>query len=1050
MDAELPAAEPDPSAAVVDDRAPKSSASPTQVPGVTAIVVAHRSGPSLDDTLASLRMQDYGRLRIVVAGADGDRSLEERVRAIVPDAEVSISNDDGGFGSSVNAVVDETALSAFLLICHDDVALAPDVVRILVEEATRSNAGVVGPKFINWHNPGIIQDVGISIDKTGAPVPFVEVNELDQEQHDAVRDVFYTPAACMLIRSDLFRIVGGFDEVISFRGEDLDLCWRCHVAGARVVVAPDAVVRHEAQLETRRPTDDALGLRRRHQTRAMLANYSKLHLLRVVPQALFMTIFEAILSLFSGHTRRSRAVLGAWGWNARRIPSLVKRRRVIAEHRVVGDGDLRHLQVGGFAPVNTYLRDRRDGRGAVRGREMFQSITQRGPVQLALLVWGAVLAVVIFGSRHMLSDGLPIYGEFGSFGDSATDTISQWWSGWRDEGLGREAPAPIGNLLVGLASLLMFGKIALLRTVVIVGLPIFGAIGMWRLVRPFESPRAQAVGVVAFLANPLALNAVANGSLSALIMIGASPWVLAAFGRAAQQSPHGLYDGGRGANVPSPSIPREILTFGLSLGLMTAFVPFGLVLAGIMMLAFVVGSLLSGHLLGTGRMFVGSLGAVVLALALQLPSGLDALTGEWALLGGTRSDGGTELALADVLRFHVGPHGGSVLGWFLLAAAILPLLLARGARFAWAVRGWVTFLASVAVVMVAAQGLLPVGAPRPEVILAPAVSGLALATAMGMVAFEVDLNRYMFGWRQLVPVTALVALCIGVLPVVGASFDGRWEAPGRDFASVLEIVTAADAPAASRTLWIGDPDVVPMNGWEFEDGVIYATSYGMETTILDRWPGPSTDESRLIAEVIQVGLDGATSRLGTLLGPMAIRYIVVPERLAPAPDGAIERPAPEAIVAMLAEQLDLEQIELSPGVVVYRNTAFLPVHAAVAAGATDGTVGFRDAVGVDLDDGTPIFQPDDYRSADGRVVAGTDAYIAAAGAGWELETSHGPVARNSAFGWASSFAMDATGSGELRYDTPSQQRLFQMLQLLGWVVIVGFTVRLVSIEREGR
>ena len=183
---------------------------------------------------------------------------------------------------------------------------------------------------------------------------------------------------------------------------------------------------------------------------------------------------------------------------------------------------------------------------------------------------------------------------------------------------------------------------------------------------------------------------------------------------------------------------------------------------------------------------------------------------------------------------------------------------------------------------------------------------------------------------------------------------------------------------------------------------------------------------------------------------MAIRYIVVPERLAPAPDGAIERPAPEAIVAMLAEQLDLEQIELSPGVVVYRNTAFLPVHAAVAAGATDGTVGFRDAVGVDLDDGTPIFQPDDYRSADGRVVAGTDAYIAAAGAGWELETSHGPVARNSAFGWASSFAMDATGSGELRYDTPSQQRLFQMLQLLGWVVIVGFTVRLVSIEREGR
>ena len=60
-------------------------------------------------------------------------------------------------------------------------------------------------------------------DKTGAPAPYVERGELDQEQHDAVRDVFYVPGAATLVRADLFAALGGFDPGIELLGEDLDL-----------------------------------------------------------------------------------------------------------------------------------------------------------------------------------------------------------------------------------------------------------------------------------------------------------------------------------------------------------------------------------------------------------------------------------------------------------------------------------------------------------------------------------------------------------------------------------------------------------------------------------------------------------------------------------------------------------------------------------------------------------------------------------------------------------------------------------------------------------
>ena len=134
--------------------------------------------------------------------------------------------------------------AAFFLLCHDDVALDPDAVHKMVEESFRSNAGVVSPKFVNWDDPSILLHVGMSCDKTGAVVDRIVEGEVDHGQHDAVRDVFVAPGGCILVRADLFAELKGFDAGIVAMGEDLDLSWRSQVAGSRVVVAPEARVRH--------------------------------------------------------------------------------------------------------------------------------------------------------------------------------------------------------------------------------------------------------------------------------------------------------------------------------------------------------------------------------------------------------------------------------------------------------------------------------------------------------------------------------------------------------------------------------------------------------------------------------------------------------------------------------------------------------------------------------------------------------------------------------------------------------------------------------------
>lgn len=1019
-------------------------------PGVTAVVVAHRPGPWFEDLLVSLRGQDYARLAVLVLAVDDDAgAVDARVRTLLPDAEVRPVAAGTGFGDAVNTIRGES-LSPLLLICHDDVSLAPDAVRRLVEEALRSNAGIVGPKFVDWERPEIVRQVGLGADKTGAPVPTVEPDEIDQEQHDAVRDVFMTSAATMLVRADLFDAVGGFDRAISFRGEDLDLCWRAHVAGARVMVAPAAVVRHRGLLEERRPGDDPLRLRRRHQLRAMLANYSVLHLVRVAPQAALVTTVEFLFALVTGRFQRARAVLAAWAWNLRRLPSLIGRRRSLRAARTIGDADLRRFQSSGFAPVTTYLRARRDTSAVGRTRQMIEAV-RSGSARGAAVAWGLVVVAYLFGSRHLATRGIPVFGEFTSFGDGPGAAISEFWSGWRDEGLGREAPASIHTLFVGAAGFVTFGHMALLRTIVLVGAPLVGALGLWRALRPFGSTRGQIAGLVAYLANPIAYNAMANGSLAGLTAFAAFPWLWAAFGRAAQQSPFGLFDGGRGPGVPAPSVLREVLTLGLTLAVVVAFVPSVLLVVALGVAAVFLGSLVSGHVLGGGRLLVVTTAATVVALALQLPAALDALDGEWALLAGARSDGVRELSLAEAMRFQTGPVGGDLLGWALVVAAILPLVLGAGARFAWAVRAWLVYLGSVAVAVVAAQGSLPVGLPRPELVLAPGATGLAFATALGVVAFETDLRRFRFGWRQVVPVTMFVALVLAPLPVLVSSFDGRWDAPSRSFAHVIDNLAADDGevgPGRGRILWLGAPDVVPTRGWELTDGVVYALSEQTETTVLDRWTGSSTPQTRQVAEAIELALERGTSRLGSLLGSMGVRYVAVPQRLAPPPDGSIDRPAPSGLLAMLGEQLDLERID-NVGLVLYRNAAWVPTRAGVEPGATTGD-SFLAATVAPLDDATAVLG-EGRTHAEASVAAGRDVYVAAAGDGWELTVDGRRALATSAFGWARSFTVDGAGvvDAELNYRTPGRLRLSLIAQLVGWFVVIGAAARLVSVEREG-
>lgn len=1033
-----------------------AESSTPMVPAVAVVMVTHDPGAWFEETLRSIEAQTYPDLAILVVDTASENDPTDRIHAVLPDAHVVRLPDNPGYGAATNLALETIEDASFLALCHDDVALEPDAIRSMVEESFRSNAGIVGPKMVDWHEPRRILQVGSGVDKTGVLAPIAEPGELDQEQHDAVRDVFVVPSACMLVRTDLFEALGGFDEQIDHLGDDVDLCWRAHLVGARVLIAPTARVRHLQALSLRHPDDDRRRMFARHRLRTTLVAYNRFHRLRVLPQAFLLALLEAVFSIITGRPGQAGDVLGAWTWNLRRRRDIRRRRKEIADIRRVGDREIRGMQVRGSARINRFLRDqvqrREDDVDSLSrsSRDMLGSVrsgSRQFTGAFALLV-GIILVV---SSRGLITAGVPAVGEFARFPDSGAEFFRHYLSGWRPGGLGSPGPQPGAHALLGAASYLFLGFTGVLRTVLILAPIVVGAVGAWRLARPIGSARASVTAFTVYLVLPIPYNALANGSWSGLALYAASPWMLLALARLSGVAPYGP------ALADDSDAPRPLRAFvplclglGLVVGLVAAFVPVVLIILPILTIAFVIGSLLSFRIAGISRMAVGAAVATVVAVLLNAPWSLELIgSGRWSAVVGVGRTG-TDLGVAELLRFDTGVWGAPPLGFAFLPAGILPIVIGRSWRLEWAVRAWVVVLTGWGIVWASSAGHLDIGMPAAEVVLAPAAAALALTAALGFASFERDLAAYRFGWRQLVSVVAALGVVVGALPLASGIVDGRWSTPTSDFLGSYAGITEADEDPAGRVLWLGDAEILPVGGWRYDDTVAFSATDLGTPTVLDRFTPFEAGSTHLIADSLRIAETRRTNRVGHLLAPMNIRYIVLTERLAPVTDRR-NRPVSERLVSSLRQQLDLAEVPLRDGVTVYENTAWIAQPSVLTDPEHDRERrSFTQAVADALDDAEPALTRDpgttDARGdlpETGRLhLATTDDD------GWELRVDGTPMTGSRTWGWSGAFVVDRTGPAELTYSTPVGRRLAAIGQILAWVVVIGARRRSRTNERR--
>ena len=1022
---------------------------PTAAPPVVAVMVVHEPGPWFAETLQSLASQTYPDLRLVaLLSGSTPQTAGAAIREHCPAALVRQVEGNPGFGPVVNqalSLVD--GRDGFFLVLHDDVALQPDAVSRLVEEAFRSNAALVGPKLVEWDAPDVLQHVGREADRSGRLVEVVEPGERDQEQHDAVRDVFALHSACLLIRNDVFRTVSGFAPNIPFLGEDLDLCWRVHMLGARVVVNPAAVVRHRGAFETRATIVQGEARQERHRVRTALICSSLAQLPLLAVRLLLGALLDLVFGLVDGKQQRGFASLRAVGAIFVDLPLIAERRRAVRPLRRVPGREVASLQLRGSARITAFRRHRR----AIREQQVSErpiagapeSSTARGAALVAL----AVVVLVLLGNRGFVWGGIDGVGQFVPVMHESTsplDAFRTYFLGWSPGWFGSTGPTPTFVGVMAVFGLVFFGNWAGLLTAIVVASFFVAWAGAWRLCGVCGDKRARMFGAVVYLAVPIGILAARDGRRDALILWALLPWILDFTRRIAGLSRDDA-SATKESSVRSAGSRRAQLVASLLLVVAAAatFDPASSVVVVILTaLLFVALPFTATPWRASWWLLAAPLGAVLGSAVLHVPWSIRFVSADWwtAIVGPPVTASGA--SILDILSFGV----DNVAWRWMIVGAYVPVvvapLLARGARAAWPIRAFALVAGWLALRLAEERSLVGLALPEPLMLASIAALGLALAATF-LVAELLDAQRSTFTWRRLVSAVTIAAIVVACLPSVVASFSGRWSQPA-DTLGRLVAQLPDDGDGDYSVLYLGDSRLMAVSTVDRGAGVAYGIVSDEGASGVDTLAAQPSTMTETLERAVEVLVTGESLRAGRLLAPLAVRFVVIPLRdatLYATPAAKLDAVGP-LLVARLADQLDFRRVYTATDLVIFENIAALPgsvvldERSAVASQQATETVLLADPLtirSVLLSALSPI------NDNTGRLQAGTVHLAVPYSDRWTLNVDGARIAPRVAFGATTAFDAPVAGEATLQLQSSLGHRGVVVLQLALWLMVLAIT-----------
>ncbi len=199
--------------------------------------------------------------RIFVADNGSTDDSLQLLRHDFHTVEVIELNDNYGYAGGYNRAIDAVAEMGgydYVVLLNSDV-LTPDgwLQPLYSYMRSHSEVGAVQPKMLQDRDDDLQEfeyagAAGGFLDCHGFPycrgrlfgTVEMDSGQYDDKDNSEPLSVFWASGACLMVRTELYRRVGGLDERFFAHMEEIDLCWRIHLAGSDIKTITAASVYH--------------------------------------------------------------------------------------------------------------------------------------------------------------------------------------------------------------------------------------------------------------------------------------------------------------------------------------------------------------------------------------------------------------------------------------------------------------------------------------------------------------------------------------------------------------------------------------------------------------------------------------------------------------------------------------------------------------------------------------------------------------------------------------------------------------------------------------
>jgi GT2 family glycosyltransferase len=265
---------------------------------VGVVTVTFNSAFVIRGFMNSLLKQTYaGFVLYVIDNASSDATLQLLAEYDDPRIVVvrNLTNVGAAEGNNIGIRAALKAGCASVVLINNDTVLDDDLFFQLLVGSQLHHADMVVPKILYFDAPNKIWSAGGYFSWLRGAARHFGSDRNDDGHFDQSRFVNYSPTTCMLIRKEVFALIGLLDASYFAYFEDTDFCYRAHRAGLKLVYVYPARLLHRVSSLTGRDSDFTVRYSIRNHVYYVLKNFPSWQRLFYLPALQFHLVAKFVL-----------------------------------------------------------------------------------------------------------------------------------------------------------------------------------------------------------------------------------------------------------------------------------------------------------------------------------------------------------------------------------------------------------------------------------------------------------------------------------------------------------------------------------------------------------------------------------------------------------------------------------------------------------------------------------------------------------------------------------------------------------------------------------